>query len=338
MSQTRSTVRPIIAVLYVTLSTFTQKDIDVFSARYRTEKVKCKSFIDMLSSMWKVVRVNCVFCWFGSLRFLPAVLIARLLRKKVIVLSGGYDVASVKALRYGNMYGTISRYMGRMLFKMAHLVPCISNSNKTEAIKNALVPHNKIRMIYLGFYQPETDTGTHSIKKEKIVVTVGIADSCTIYRKGLLATAKLSKLLPDIPFIFAGKADPEALKLLKKNAGSNCIFTGYLEDSELVDLLARAKVYIQMSIHEAFGCSVAEAMLHNCIPVVSNQFALPEVVGKAGFCADRHDLVAVAETLKQVLNDSIKPAENPRERILREFPISRRASQLAEMIDDLCSK
>ena len=41
-------------------------------------------------------------------------------------------------------------------------------------------------------------------------------------------------------------------------------------------------IYLQLSRHEAFGLSIVEAMTYNCIPIVTNVFALPEIVGTNG--------------------------------------------------------
>ncbi len=326
-----------IAVLYVSLNTFTQKDIDTLSLRYRVVTINCASIFKIIGGIWKIFKVDCVFCWFGSLRFLPIVFVAKILGKKIIIVSGGYDVANIPEIKYGNMYGKIHRYFGQMLFKMADMVTCVSHSNTRETIENAKVSQGKIKVIYHGFHDIPQKDKLSSVKKEKIVITVGKIDMCTIYRKGLLTIAKLSRLLPNIPFIFAGRHEEDALSLLKKECGQNVRFTGYLSEDNLADLFMRAKVYLQPSIHEAFGCSVAEAMLYNCIPIVSDQYALPEVVGKAGICIKRDDLEGMAIAVKQILNDDFHSLENPRERILHEFPINKRVQLLTEMIDNVCS-
>ncbi|MFC1951368.1 glycosyltransferase family 4 protein [Chloroflexota bacterium] len=329
------TVRPRIAVLYVTSPAFTQRDIAILRSRYAVEEIQCKSFIGIFLSMWLVIKAELVFCWFGSLRFLPAVFIAKILGKKIIIESAGYDAASVPEISYGNMYGRASRYLGRMLFRMANVVLCISRSNQRETIENAHVPPGKTRMIYLGFEHDANDAIPGLKDKKKIVVVVGRIDACTIYRKGFLAAAQLSNSFPNTPFIFVGTAEPQALEVLKSAAGKNAEFTGYLSDIDLARLLIRAKLYLQPSIHEAFGCSVAEAMLYNCIPIVSNKYALPEVVGNAGVYVDGKNLDKAAAAIKEVLDDDFQLEENPRERILCQFPISKRAELLFATIDEV---
>ena len=60
-------------------------------------------------------------------------------------------------------------------------------------------------------------------------------------------------------------------------------FTGFVTDDELLGWYQRAKVYCQLSYYESFGMAAAEAMLCECVPVVTRKGALPEVVGETGF-------------------------------------------------------
>jgi glycosyltransferase involved in cell wall biosynthesis len=318
---------------HTSLSSFIQTDIDILRSRHAVRLKSCWSIPQIIASLPAVFWSDCVFCWFGSLRFLPIVLLARLLGKKIIIVAGGYDVAKVPEIKYGNMYGTVHKYLGRALFKMAHLVACVSNSNARESVTNAKVAADKTVLLYHGFSESFVTVDAAIDKKEKFVLTVGTADLCTIYRKGLLAIAKASRLLPDISFVIAGPFQETAMDILKKAAGQNVRFVGYLKKEELHELFARAKVYIQPSVHEAFGCSVAEAMLYDCIPIVSNRFALPEVVGDSGFVVDPDDYDDMALTLKRALEMDVRVLPSPKQRILREFPLSRRSKSLLEAVD-----
>jgi len=234
------------------------------------------------------------------------------------------------------MYRRSSRILGRILFSMAHLVACVSYSNAEETIKNAHVPPNKLRIARHGFYDPNSGNEKHLTNKEKMVITVGRIDMATIHRKGLLAAARLSRFFPDIPFVFMGTSEPQALRALKMESGENANFTGYVEETGFAALLKRAKVYLQISMHEAFGCSVAEAMLYNCIPIVANRYSLPEVVGDAGICVNPDNLDEVTDVITKVLNDTYELLESPRDRVLREFPMSKRTNILVKLIEDLC--
>jgi len=97
-------------------------------------------------------------------------------------------------------------------------------------------------------------------------------------------------------------------------------------------------VYAQFSFHEAFGCSVAEAMLCNCIPVVTAGTSLPEVVGDAGFTVTHWDEKEAAEAIKKALDAPDELGEKARERILTEFPLKKREKELIKRIEGISEK
>ena len=75
----------------------------------------------------------------------------------------------------------------------------------------------------------------------------------------------------------------------------------YSQD-ELIMLYSESKVYCQLSLHESFGCALVEAMLCDCIPVVTNRGALPEIVGKEGYIIPFGNVNRTVEAIKEALN------------------------------------
>jgi glycosyltransferase involved in cell wall biosynthesis len=316
---------------------FVMSDVDTLRSRHRVTLLECVSVPDILRCTLAVTRHDCVFCWFGSFRFMPMVLLARLLRKKVIVIAGGYDVANQPEIQYGNMRTPIGRLLGRLLFRTADVVSSYSQSGERELLENAGVALDRQRMIYLGF-DPAAGRQVSPASKEAVVLTVARVNMSTIHRKGLLAVARVSRLMPEVRFVMAGRYDRDALEVLRREAGDNLRFTGFVDDAELGSLFAKGKVYFQPSLHEAFGCSVAEAMLYDCIPVVSNRYSLPEVVGESGYYVDPVDPPGMAATLRAALAAPLPGPESPRERIVRMFPASRRQQLLLALVDETCGR
>ena len=64
---------------------------------------------------------------------------------------------------------------------------------------------------------------------------------------------------------------------------NNVKFLGFVSDDILEKTFQESKIYLQLSRHEAFGCKCFRAMNYGCIPIVTNIFALPEVVGENGY-------------------------------------------------------
>jgi glycosyltransferase involved in cell wall biosynthesis len=320
---------------YYSLSSFIREDLELIQARPDVRIAACRPLWRTAGAALACWDTDCVFCWFGSLRFLPICLMARLLGKRVVIITGGYDVAAVPEIQYGNMRPGLTRTLGRLLFKLADLAVCYSQSAVREATENAGIPPARQRLVYLGFDERKIGASSQGASKERLVLTVAGVTASTLHRKGLLSIAAMSRLMPDVPFVIAGSIEPKAGSRLAAAGGPNLTLTGYLSDDELADLYRRAKVYFQPSVHEAFGCSVAEAMLHNCTPVVTARYSLPEVVGECGYYVDLGDFRGMADALRRALEGPPPGPESPRERIVREFPASNRRESLLRLLQEL---
>lgn len=321
---------------YLILPSFMRGDIEALRSRHTVALVPCGSALGFMRCLARVLWADCLFCWFGSLRFLPLALLARALGKKVVIITAGYDVASVPEMSYGTMFRSPHKYLARLLLRLANRVAGISASNVREAQTNGGVAPNKIDLIYLGVDPGFRRKADCQAAKESLILTLGDVNMTTLHRKGLLAVAQVSHLLPDVRFVIAGACSEEAVGVLRDMAGPNVTFTGHVSDTDLHDLFARAKVYVQPSLHEAFGMAVAEAMLYDCTPVVSDRFALPEVVGTSGLYVDPNDVPSMAATLRRALDPALQLPESPRERILAQFPLSKRNDLLLELVERAC--
>jgi glycosyltransferase involved in cell wall biosynthesis len=118
---------------------------------------------------------------------------------------------------------------------------------------------------------------------------------------------------------------------------SNITYTGYVSDDELCQWMSKAKVYGQLSFHEGFGCSLAEAMLFECIPVVTARGAIPEVVSDRGCYVPYGNIKAIANAIYSALEMDETLGCTARERILREFPFEHRAQQLLTLVRNVGS-
>ena len=78
---------------------------------------------------------------------------------------------------------------------------------------------------------------------------------------------------------------------------------GYVPDTELVALYARAACVAYPSLHEGFGLPVLEAMACGAPVVTSDVTALPETAGGAAVLVDPWDTAAIADGLRRVLED-----------------------------------
>jgi glycosyltransferase involved in cell wall biosynthesis len=79
--------------------------------------------------------------------------------------------------------------------------------------------------------------------------------------------------------------------------------------------------------------ALAEAMAAGCAPVMTRAGALPEVVGDAGVYAASADPGALATAIEHALAAGAPLGEAARARTAQCFPLDRRATGLAAVID-----
>jgi len=274
-----------------------------------------------------------IFCWFAGRHAVLPVLLGKLLGKRAVIVAGGWDVASEPAINYGLMQGGSTTWLIRFLLKIADRVSVISENNKQEAIQNARLPEQKIELIYPGFHP----IASLPVQKEPLVLTVGRVSWEYLTRKGLETFVRSAAHLPEVPFILIGEWFDDAIECLRSIAPPNVHFTGFVSEDELSQYMARASVYVQVSHHEQFGCSLAEAMLHECIPVVTRRAAIPEVVGDCGIYVESTDPGDVARAISQALDAPASLGQQARERIEILYPLERREQALIKLVTELLS-
>jgi glycosyltransferase involved in cell wall biosynthesis len=278
------------------------------------------------AAVWaSVQRADLVFCWFASWHSLLPVLYAKLQGKPSVLVVGGYDTANIPRIAYGSQRGGARRRISRLIIQAASHLIVNSESARLETVINTGVIESKITVIYHGV-EPIDPPG--AAIREQIALTVGGVWRENLYRKGLLPFVQAAKLLPEWRFIVAGKWE-DGIDTLREAAGNNVTLTGFLNDPELAQTYRRASVYVQASLHEGFGMSLAEAMSAGCIPVGTHLGAIPEVIGDTGVYTEP-DPESIASA---VVEAHQRDREQPRERILTQFPIERRRSALHALIE-----
>lgn len=80
------------------------------------------------------------------------------------------------------------------------------------------------------------------------------------------------------------------------------IMTGFIDDRLKPALYGNATASVLVGLYEGFGLPPLESLHYGCVPIVSNNSSLPEVVGDAGFLVDPTDTKHIAEALKFALS------------------------------------
>ncbi len=281
---------------------FVQLDRELLSASFDVQDFHAaQKFPAGFNQYWRGVRENdVVFCWFASWNSFWALLFAKIMRKGSVLVIGGYDLADLPEADYGHQRGGLGKWVSRSAMRTATLLVTNSYYSQKEAELNAGIPPEQVRVIYHGL--PDPFGSLPNLPKERMALTVGKVDWPNLKRKGLEPFVRAAAHLPDVEFMLVGEWADDSIKYLRSIASPNVVLTGSVSDEELLDDYRRTSVYVQASLHEGFGLSVAEAMLAGCIPVTTRAGSLPEVVGECGLFCEIDSSESIASSIQATLN------------------------------------
>lgn len=283
------------------LSSFVKKDIEIIEKEFEliifhfdvTNKKKVPLFFikQLLFILLNIFKSNTYVTQFGGYHSVLPCLIGKLFRKKSIIILGGTDCVSFPSIRYGNFYKkglkiatTISLKNASILLPVDEtLVNYKYNYQPNDYpfqgykyfIKNIKTPY---RVIYNGY---DADKWRCLIKKEpNSFVTVGanLGSRFGFELKGIDLIFKIAPLFPACKFYIVGG---HLIKNIK--VPSNIILLDPIPNSKLADFISSKQFYLQLSMSEGFPNALCEAMLCECIPIVSAVGAMPKIVSDIGF-------------------------------------------------------
>ena len=282
--------------------------------------------------LFNLIWCNTIVVWFASSHAFPVILLNYFYNKRLIIIAGGFDVANVSNINYGAMRGKSRAKLGKWLLSRAHSVIAVSKSNRQEIIENGNVAPKKISLIYNAI--PETII-THTIEKKNQVLTIGEINEETYLRKGLDRFIEIAKKMPTIQFIHIGKwtdkkgnSSREIIDYVKSISPSNIKYIGFVRKNILEKYYSESKVYLQLSRHEAFGVSVVEAISKGCITIVSNEYALPEIVNNYGYAVS--SIKEAVQKLIRFLSEGVTITKQIR---LDKFSLTNRAKSFEKLFN-----
>lgn len=321
-----------ICFVHAGLSTFVKRDLEILQEQYTVRECYFRGLRSAFKLLQLVFWSDVTFTWFGALPAFFAVLYSKILGKKSVVVAGGYDVAKVPEINYGLFASAWKKYFPLFTFRYTDSIICVSESNRQETIMNAKASPNKINRIYHGF-SSDYYSALEGTYKEDIILTVGQINMDTLNIKGLDIFVESAHYLPDRLFYLVGPWEDEAIDYLKNKAPKNVSFLSKIYGKDLVSIYSKAKVYVQASLHESFGCALAEAMLCECIPVVTSNYAIPEVVGNCGLYININDPQELAKMIEKAFHTDL--GKSARKRIIEHFPLEKHKKELLEAMDKI---
>ncbi len=316
-----------IMVVYQTPAPFVMNDVQIIQKTWDIRRLQYVGKKRMPTLVSHLSKSHLVYCWFALGHATTSVLLSKILRKKSIVVAGGWDVVYLPEIDYGAMKSP--RRIGKTRFALgnADKVLAVSESTKERVLDWV---DRDVEVVYNGV---DTEKFTPKGERENLVLTVaGVSNEVTYRVKGIDVFLKVAERNPDIDFAIVGSHSPEWESRLRNMASRNVNITGGMSERNLIEQYRKARIYAQLSYHESFGVALAEAMSCGCIPVATNRFALPEVVGDAGSLVDYGDVEGTEEAINR--NISGKNGERARQRIKSKFDLKAREVRLTKIISD----
>ena len=307
-------------------STFVKQDFEILSRHFQVEAVPYKSARDIMHMIGPIRRSDLVFSWFASGHSFAAVMLAKIFRKRSVVVAGGYDVAFEPKINYGQYtLGRHKRMYADFVLNRADAILAVS-----EFIKEEVLARSKPRRVEVVYNGIDTDVFRPMGKKEDLVLTVASGSNDVIRLKGLDVFAGAARYHPDLKFLVLGLSDADIKTLASCDPSNNVDLRGRVSRRELIGHYQRAKVYCQLSYRESFGVALAEAMACGCTPVVTRRGALSEVVGDTGYYVPYADSEATAVAVQEAIRSG--DGISARERIKVEFSLKKREEYLSMKI------
>jgi len=312
------------------MADFVASDRDLLNRSYTVRPLLYRGTLhgwpDAFRILWAVARSESNVSWFAYHQAYFAVRFSRLLGKRSVVIVGGFDVAAEERPA-GNIP---PRDAKRLRYTLENASSVFAVSERLLAKARTWTSRNNIQLVPLGF---DGNKFTRGGTKDGSVVTTAYLRRDNVERKGLRFFVQAASEFPENQFYVIGKALDDSAVLLKQEAPSNVTFTGWLEEREMVKHLQNASVYVQASLHEGFGSALAQAMLCECVPVVTQAGALPEVVGPAGVYIPTNSPADIASGVRTALAEPGK-GKLARSRVLSQFSLDRRMAAFLNALRD----
>ena len=287
-------------------------------------------------------KVNTILVSFGGYwSYLPA-LVGKIFNKKVAIVVHGTDCVYFPEINYGNLRIALMRWFTKKSYQLADIILPVSESlvysennyysdkvlkfGYSHHLKNIKTTYKVIPngLIIEDWKKDNTD------KKENTFITV--MNSSQTERKGAHLIVEAAKKLPNCTFYFAGTDNIKGIDILPKNI----VCLGRLSPKQLKIYYSETQFYLQLSNFEGFGVAICEAMLCNCVPIVSDVNYLPIIAGESGFVLNRRDSNLLVDLINSSLKvDLSKLGDMARMRIEKEFPVSKRKEMLISALKDI---
>jgi glycosyltransferase involved in cell wall biosynthesis len=237
-------------------------------------------------------------------------------------LSVIHDAAVYRTpLNFTRGYRTFHQALGRLLALRSHIAT-VSDFSRDELSQVLDIPARRIAVVpngseHLRGVEPDASVLLRlGLESQPFLLFIGSPVPNKNVATAVTAFCQLQRA--DVRFVIVGAADSsvfgQGLQLLPPGV----VLAGRLSDAQVAALLLRARALVFPSLYEGFGIPPLEAMVHGCPVIASDIPPVREVCGEAVLYFDPTNAAALAQRMRQALEDpaALQPlAERGQERV-----------------------
>jgi alpha-1,3-rhamnosyl/mannosyltransferase len=215
-------------------------------------------------------------------------------------------------------FRTLKNGLWRRAIGWADRVITISDYSKTELIRWAGVQPDKIDVISLGvdqrWFNEVTAERCAGVRQahglpDTFFISVGTLQP----RKNVLSTIQAHRALSlmqrkQYPLVIVGRAGwkcQDTLAMIEQDSRTGMVhWLPQVTDQDLFVIVKMAHGLVFPSLAEGFGLPVLEAFAAQVPVITSNTTSLPEVAGDSAISVPPQDIEAIAEALRQLIDDT----------------------------------
>lgn len=344
-----------ILYFYTSWSTFVAKDVEILKSQYKVVLFEfnppkkpqtpfwfIKQLLFLIANLKGTILLVSQFGGYHS--FLPA-LMSKLSTIPSLLVAGGTDCVAFPKIYYGNlrkgMLGFFTKWSHIMSTTIAPVDETLvhykyqykkaETTYQYQGIK-AHIPNIKtpIKVIYNGYEDFFKKDNVNKNDNTFITIASGIERYSRYTLKGIDLFIELARELPNSSFIIIGahsipEETPDNVKLLP-----------FVPNDQLVKYLEKSRFYLQLSMSEGFPNALCEAMTCECVPIVSNVGAMPNIVQKNGIIISEKNVHEIKTAIVKFTQQELQNiGSEARKSILTRYPLSNRRNQLLSLVSTL---
>ncbi|MFN4299410.1 MAG: glycosyltransferase family 4 protein [Thermaurantimonas sp.] len=281
-----------------------------------------------------------IVCRFGGYHALLPVLLGNFLQKNTFVIFGGVEAHCIPEINYGFctkktlffVNKIIQKYTDKILVVHRSLYDTEYKYFKTkgkQGLKNLYnIPSEKVIELKNGYSTDIYKIKNYDRSPWSFITATGRINQQTFYLKGLDLLIDLCEKMPFIKATIVGTWQLNGTTLPK-----NITCLPKMTPSELSEVYNKHTFYLQLSMAEGFPNALCEAMLCGCIPIGSDVFGIPEIIGDTGFLLREKNIDELIRIIENLKNFDLKNlSEKAAERIIQKFSLEERNKRFLKIL------